>query len=74
MPSRPFARCKRHASVAGWKCEDCGASLCPECVEARRMQTVDLLVCRVCGGRAEPLFVHRSEQASFAERLGPVWT
>jgi hypothetical protein len=37
------------------------------------MQTVDLLFCRACGGRAETLVVHRSEQASFADRLGPVW-
>jgi hypothetical protein len=37
------------------------------------MQTVDLLSCRACGGRAEPFLVHRSEQASLAERLGNVW-
>jgi hypothetical protein len=38
------------------------------------MQTVDLLVCRACGGQAQPLIVHRSEQASFAHRLGQVWS
>jgi tetratricopeptide (TPR) repeat protein len=37
------------------------------------MQTVDLLVCRACGGQARPLLVHRSERASFAYRLGQVW-
>jgi hypothetical protein len=37
------------------------------------MQTVDLLFCRECGGQAEPLVLHRSEQASFADRLGQVW-
>lgn len=37
------------------------------------MQTVDLLVCRACGDRAETLTVHRSEQASYADRLGQVW-
>jgi hypothetical protein len=37
------------------------------------MHTVDLLACRECGGRAEPLLVHRAEQASLAERLGHVW-
>jgi hypothetical protein len=37
------------------------------------MHTVDLLACRVCGGRAETLTVHRSEQASYADRLGQVW-
>ncbi|PTL77509.1 DUF4013 domain-containing protein [Vitiosangium sp. GDMCC 1.1324] len=74
MPPRPLARCKRHpAAAAGWRCDGCGASLCPECVEARRMHTVDLLVCRLCGGRAETLIVHRSEQASYADRLGQVW-
>lgn len=74
MPPRPIARCKRHPSApAGWRCEDCGTALCPECVEAKRMQTVDLLVCRACGGRAETLIVHRSEQAPYADRLGQVW-
>jgi hypothetical protein len=38
------------------------------------MQTVDLLVCRACGGQAQPLLVHRSERASFAHRLGQVWS
>ncbi|WP_395842243.1 tol-pal system YbgF family protein [Archangium violaceum] len=37
------------------------------------MQTVDLLVCRACGGRAELLILHRAEQASFSDRLGQVW-
>ncbi len=37
------------------------------------MQTVDLLSCRACGGRAEAIIVHRSEQASLADRLGNVW-
>ncbi|MGZ3459455.1 MAG: tetratricopeptide repeat protein [Archangium sp.] len=73
MPPRPLARCKRHPTTAGWRCEGCGAALCPQCVEARRMQTVDLLSCRACGGRAETLIVHRSEQAPFADRLGQVW-
>lgn len=73
-PKKPLARCKCHPSApAGWRCDGCGAALCPECVEAKRMQTVDLLVCRVCGGRAETLIVHRSEQASYADRLGQVW-
>lgn len=37
------------------------------------MQTVDLLVCRACGGRADLLILHRAEQASFSDRLGQVW-
>jgi hypothetical protein len=74
MKSKPLARCKRHSSaIAGWRCDGCGAALCPDCVEARRMQTVDLLSCRACGDRAETLLVHRSEQASLADRLGNVW-
>ncbi len=74
MPPKRPARCKHHPSAhAGWRCDGCGAPLCPECVEARRMQTVDLLFCRECGGRAETLVLHRSEQASFADRLGQVW-
>ncbi|AKJ05589.1 hypothetical protein [Archangium gephyra] len=37
------------------------------------MQTVDLLFCRACGGRADTLLVHRSELASFSQRLNQVW-
>jgi hypothetical protein len=37
------------------------------------MHTVDLLSCRACGGQAEPLIIHRSEQAPLAKRLGNVW-
>ncbi|HYO74332.1 MAG TPA: hypothetical protein VEU33_50485 [Archangium sp.] len=37
------------------------------------MQTVDLLLCRACGGRADTILLHRSELASFASRLGQVW-
>ena len=74
MPPKHLARCKRHPSAtAGWRCDGCGAPLCPECVEARRMQTVDLLFCRECGGRADTLLIHRSEQARFTGRLGQVW-
>ncbi|MFY0569315.1 B-box zinc finger protein [Archangium lansingense] len=74
MPPKRLARCKRHPSApAGWRCDGCEALLCPECVEARRMQTVDLLFCRECGGQAETLIVHRSELATFADRLTQVW-
>ncbi|REG36270.1 B-box zinc finger protein [Archangium gephyra] len=74
MPPRRLAHCKRHpTATAGWRCTDCAALLCPECVEARRMQTVDLLFCRACGGRADTLLVHRSELASFSQRLNQVW-
>lgn len=74
MPPRRLSRCERHPSAtAGWRCDGCGAPLCPECVEARRMRTVDLLFCRACGGQAETLLIHRSEQAAFADRLGEVW-
>jgi hypothetical protein len=37
------------------------------------MQTVDLLSCRDCRGRAETLLVHRSQQRPFADRLGQAW-
>ena len=37
------------------------------------MHTVDLLVCRVCGDRAEPLLVHRSVQTPLAVHLGSAW-
>lgn len=73
-PSSPLAPCQRHPSArAGWHCAGCGAHLCPECVEARRASTVDLLVCRLCGDRAETLFIHRSQQTPLADRLGLAW-
>jgi hypothetical protein len=74
MPPSLLARCKRHpTATAGWRCEDCGAPLCPECVEVRRMQTVDLLSCRACRGRAETLLLHRSQLRPFASQLGQAW-
>lgn len=74
MPSPRLASCQRHPSArAGWRCAGCAAALCPECVEARRFQTVDLLVCRRCGDRAETIVIHRSEQTPLAERLGSAW-
>ena len=74
MPSSPLASCQQHPTArAGWHCLGCSALLCPECVEARRMHTVDLLSCRRCGDRAEALIVHRSEQHPLADQLGHAW-
>jgi hypothetical protein len=70
MPPMPLARCERHPSAtAGWRCAGCASALCPECVEARRMSTVDLLACRACGDRAETLLIHRSRRYPLEERL-----
>jgi hypothetical protein len=56
--------CGRHPGVrAGWTCVDCRRGLCPECVAIRRMQRVELLVCRLCQGRAELLRQHRSQRS-----------
>ncbi|ATB37440.1 hypothetical protein CYFUS_002862 [Cystobacter fuscus] len=68
--SPPPARCKRHpTATAGWRCVGCADFLCPECVEARRISTVDLIACRACGQQAETLLVHRSRQQPLAERM-----
>ena len=74
MPPSPPATCRRHPSArAGWSCAGCEAPLCPECVEARRFHSLDLLVCRLCGDRAETLFVHRSQQRPLVGQLGRAW-
>ncbi|HSP77326.1 MAG TPA: tetratricopeptide repeat protein [Myxococcaceae bacterium] len=72
-PYRP-PRCTRHpSSPAGWHCDACGNALCPECMETRRMQTVDLRSCRACGGQAQPLLVHRARLTPLSTRLHEAW-
>ena len=70
----PLASCGKHPrATAGWRCVGCGTALCLDCVEARRMRTVDVLACRGCGDRAEPLRVHRAELHPLAGQLKDAW-
>jgi hypothetical protein len=74
MATSHSQRCTRHpATTAGWHCQACGASLCLECIQVRRMHTVDLLNCVACQGEAAPLLVHRSESFPLAEQLRHAW-
>src|SRR5687768_2709658 len=61
------ARCAKHPTArAGWRCVDCDRLLCPACAATVRVQSVDLLGCALCGGRAELLRVSRARRP-----LGP---
>ncbi len=66
----PMTQCRTHpASRAGWTCDACGASLCPECVAEERFGSTVVESCSHCGGRALELKVHRS-QRPYVSRLG----
>jgi hypothetical protein len=74
MAASHSQHCTRHpATTAGWHCQSCGASLCLECIQVRRMHTVDLLTCVACQGEAAPILVHRSQSFPLAERLRHAW-
>jgi len=65
----PVAKCRTHpAKLAGWTCDACSASLCPQCVAEERYGTVSVESCALCGGRALVLKHHRSHR-SYASRL-----
>nr|WP_274621887.1 hypothetical protein [Myxococcus fulvus] len=65
--------CRQHPrELAGWQCQSCGASLCPECAVGRRVQTVELVGCGLCGGDAEVLHLHR-DVVPFTRRLRQAW-
>lgn len=69
----PSAPCQRHPeAAAGWKCDGCEASLCPECVATKRAQTAEFFACLLCGGRATHLLVHRRAMP-FSRRLLDAW-
>lgn len=65
--------CQRHpAAPAGWRCQACEAALCVECAEGRRVGSVELVACGLCGGAAPPILVHR-DQVPLARRLSGAW-
>ncbi len=67
------APCRRHPTVlAGWSCDNCQASLCPDCVAVRRSLSTEYLSCGLCEGRVLPILVHRS-RVPLAARLRGLW-
>ncbi|MFP2931736.1 B-box zinc finger protein [Pyxidicoccus sp. 3LG] len=69
----PTPCCKKHPKApAGWRCQACSSALCPDCAVGRRMQTVELVGCGLCGGGALPILAHRS-RVSLASRLTRAW-
>lgn len=73
MPSPAAIICQTHrGALAGWRCLACQASLCPECAEGQRIQTVELFKCGLCGGDAEVLRIHRGV-VPLSHRLKSAW-
>lgn len=67
------ARCQRHPeAAAGWSCDFCQASLCPDCVDVRRAMSTEYLACGLCNGRTLPILVHRAH-TPLAKRLRGLW-
>ncbi|HVG62613.1 MAG TPA: tetratricopeptide repeat protein [Hyalangium sp.] len=67
------ARCKSHPeAVAGWTCDNCQATLCPDCVTVRRALHAEYLSCGLCQGRVIPILVHRS-RVPLAAQLKEAW-
>jgi hypothetical protein len=62
------AKCRTHpAALAGWTCDACGSSLCPQCVSEEKYGTASVESCSRCGGTAVALRLHRSHR-SYASR------
>ncbi|MHB8875689.1 MAG: B-box zinc finger protein [Myxococcaceae bacterium] len=71
-PPQP-ARCTHHPrELAGWYCQGCEASLCPDCVAGSTMGTVELVSCCRCGGQAQELQAHRAT-TPFSTRVLSAW-
>jgi tetratricopeptide (TPR) repeat protein len=69
----PPSVCQRHPeATAGWKCDNCQAPLCPDCVVVRRAISTEYFACGLCNGRVLPILVHRS-RIPLATRLRQVW-
>ena len=66
----PARRCTTHPrEAAGWRCQACGALLCPACAVQLRVGSVDSDGCALCRGLAEPLRVRRQEAHPFSGRI-----
>lgn len=69
----PAPYCQQHPRApAGWRCQACGAALCPDCAVGRRAQTVELVACGLCGDAAHPILTHRGREP-LARRLTGAW-
>jgi len=67
------ALCQRHPeAAAGWRCDNCQAALCPDCVTVRRAISTEYLSCGLCQGQTLPILVHRS-RVPLTSRLRDVW-
>jgi hypothetical protein len=63
-------RCTTHPrEAAGWRCQACGALLCPACTVLLRVGSVDSDGCSLCRGLAERLRERRQEARPFAGRI-----
>src|SRR5438270_13844351 len=59
-------RCARHpSSRAGWRCDRCGAALCPACACWRAAGRGTVEVCGLCSGLARPILVRRGQLQPF---------
>lgn len=60
-------RCSRHfASLAGWRCSACGATLCADCTGIQVSGPTRIETCSRCGGFAKQLKVARGELHPFS--------
>lgn len=63
-------RCDAHrGQPAGWRCEACGAALCPDCTYLHAAGPAALPACGRCRGLAAPITVRRAERQGYAARL-----
>lgn len=63
-------RCTTHPrEAAGWRCQACGALLCPACAVLLRVGSTDSEGCGLCRGLAEPLRERRQDAQPFAARI-----
>lgn len=63
-------RCLRHRSAAaGFRCDGCGAQLCPACVARLRRGEERLDVCLLCGALARPIVERRALVHPFRRAL-----
>ncbi len=59
---------KHPGALAGWRCDGCGAELCPGCVFPTGPGTLSLTACGRCGGYARPIRLPRT-RVSLLSRL-----
>lgn len=69
-PAAAPPRCAVHGrQPAGWRCQACGATLCPDCTFTHQVGAASLAACGRCRGLAEPLTRRRADRLGYALRL-----